>query len=245
MITENGKTDIKSGTLLIIPRESFHCLIVDNPNEYTRFCFNFDVPKGLEEAVETRIQSICIVEKPSERTVSLFKKLPEIFSESESDKIILISAVFSEILVCLKKELKHGMQIKPKNSNPIINNALYYINKNYRNPIGLNEIAENLKISSSTLSHVFKRNLNISVYKYITDKRMLSAQRLIESGVPPTAAAYSCGFTDYTVFYRAYKKYYGVSPKEAVNRGFFPDCRCFDGLKSSIKHLTEICRERK
>ncbi len=223
LITESGKIDIKSGTLLVIPRESFHHLIVDKPNEYTRFCFNFDNPKGLEEIVDICMRNTCIIENPSERIVSLFNSLPAIFSESEIDKGILIFAVFSEILVYLKKELKRGIQIDPKNSDEVICNVLNYINKNYCSPINLDEISDNLKISPSSLSHIFKKNLNISVYKYITDKRMITAQKLIKSGVSPTVTAFKCGFTDYTAFYRSYKKYYGMSPKESKNQQIFLD----------------------
>ena len=84
-------------------------------------------------------------------------------------------------------------------------------------------IAEAAGISQSSLSHIFKRNLNTSVYKYITDKRMTAAQRLLKSGSTPSAAAFECGYSDYTVFYRAYKKYYGISPEQSGSKNAYPN----------------------
>ena len=70
---------------------------------------------------------------------------------------------------------------------------------------------------------MFKTALNTSVDQYITNKRMITAQRFLSAGVSPTATADACGYSDYTVFYRAYKKYYGVSPAQAKRKGTLPD----------------------
>lgn len=160
---------------------------------------------------------------PGNRIVSLFSRIPEILSEKDDDKRILIRAVFSEILVYLKKALNRRIEINPRSTDSAVYKALKFINRSYCSPINLNMIAEAAGISQSSLSHIFKRNLNTSVYKYITDKRMTAAQRLLKSGSTPSAAAFECGYSDYTVFYRAYKKYYGISPEQAGSKNASPN----------------------
>lgn len=218
LITEGGEFTVTDGCLLLIPKESFHHLIISEPEKYTRFCINFDEINGLEEITETCMRDICVIKNPSEKIISLFGSLPEIFSETDNDKRILFHAVFSEILVYLKKELDRRVEIKPHSSDSAVGRALKFINKNYCSPINLNMIAESIGISPSSLSHIFKSSLNTSVYKYITEKRMAAAQRFLKNGAPPSAAAYMCGYSDYTVFYRAYKKLYGISPEQARDK---------------------------
>jgi AraC-like DNA-binding protein len=77
----------------------------------------------------------------------------------------------------------------------------------------LAQIAGELYVSPSTLSHMFKKEMGISLYQYITQKRLVLAHEQIERGVPPTAAYTVCGYTDYPSFYRAYVKMFGHSPR--------------------------------
>ena len=226
LITENGELTLADGCLLLIPKESFHHLIISEPEKYTRFCISFEEIRGLEEVTETCMQDICVIKNPGNRIVSLFSRIPEILSEKDDDKRILIHAVFSEILVYLKKELNRRIEISPRSTDSAVYKALKFINRSYCSPINLNMIAEAAGISQSSLSHIFKKNLNTSVYKYITDKRMTAAQRLLKSGSTPSAAAFECGYSDYTVFYRAYKKYYGISPEQSGSKNV------------SLNHLT-------
>lgn len=220
LITEDGEFALTNGCILLIPKESFHHLIIHNPDEYTRFCLNFGEINGLEEITNTCMRDICVIENPGEKTISLFGSLPEILSESDGDKSVLIPAVFSEIMVYLKKELNRRVEIKHRSSDSAVSAALKFIGKNYCSPINLDMIAESIGVSPSSLSHIFKASLNTSVYRYITNKRMMTAQRFLSSGISPAAAAYKCGYSDYTVFYRAYKKYYGISPEQTKRKPF-------------------------
>ena len=80
--------------------------------------------------------------------------------------------------------------------------------ENYTENLSVESIAKRLYISSSTLSHKFKKELRISVYQYITKKRLSAAHDLIRGGETLTNAALKSGFNDYSCFYRLYKKYY-------------------------------------
>ena len=74
-----------------------------------------------------------------------------------------------------------------------------------------------MNVSPSTLTHSFKKDMNISVYRYILKKRLVLAQQKILSGEPAQKAALDCGFNDYSGFYKQYKKTFGIAPSRQEN----------------------------
>lgn len=89
-----------------------------------------------------------------------------------------------------------------------------YINRHLSENITLEDICEKYYISKTHLCRIFKKATASTVGEYITVKRLVMARQLILSGTPPTKAYLQCGFKDYSVFYRAYKKKYGIAPSE-------------------------------
>ena len=91
-----------------------------------------------------------------------------------------------------------------------------YINRHISEDITLDAICEKFYISKTHLCRIFKKATASTVGEYITVKRLVNARQLILSGTPPTKAYLQCGFRDYSVFYRAYKKKYGISPSKVL-----------------------------
>lgn len=89
-----------------------------------------------------------------------------------------------------------------------------YINRHISEDITLDAICEKFYISKTHLCRIFKKATASTIVEYITVKRLVTARQLILSGVPPTKVYLQCGFKDYSVFYRAYKKKYGASPRQ-------------------------------
>lgn len=89
-----------------------------------------------------------------------------------------------------------------------------YIEENYTAHITIDCLARQFYVSNSTISHLFKQKMGISLYHYIAQRRLIAAKTLIGEGHPMEEIAHRVGFADYSTFYRAFKHEYGISPRQ-------------------------------
>ena len=145
----------------------------------------------------------------------LFKKLIKNLADVNSNQLL------KSVLVLLLSEIteKSNTHISENSQNTFVTNAVQYINSNIQRKITIDEIARECMISPSALSHIFKKEMNISLHKFIVKKRLVNAYHKIMSGEAATVAAIECGFNDYSGFYKQYKKMFGTSPSEKI-KGF-------------------------
>lgn len=91
---------------------------------------------------------------------------------------------------------------------------LTHIDNNLSQKITLSDTAQHFFISERSVSREFQKHLGISFYRYVTQRRMLMAQNLIFLEVPLEEICQRVGYGDYPTFYRAFKKEYGISPRQ-------------------------------
>lgn len=95
-----------------------------------------------------------------------------------------------------------------------INKIINYINGNVGSDLTIKTLSEKFYLSKYTLMHKFKKQTGFTVHSFILQKRLLTAGTYIRNGYQVTEASYECGFADYSSFVRAFKKFYGVSPRQ-------------------------------
>jgi len=96
-----------------------------------------------------------------------------------------------------------------------IKKALEYIRMNYSRKISVNEIASSTGLDRSYLYSLFIEYLNTSPQEYLIGYRMEKARELMN--VPTLAigdVSRSVGYDDPLTFSKAFKKFYGKSPRE-------------------------------
>ena len=106
----------------------------------------------------------------------------------------------------------------PETSHSLDSRIIRYINRHIADDLSAARLCRQFYISESQLRRIFKKATATTVGDYITTKRLALSRRLMLSGIPPTKAYLSCGFKDYSVFYRAYLKKFGIPPSQLTNK---------------------------
>lgn len=89
-----------------------------------------------------------------------------------------------------------------------------YVNNHLFEDVSIPKLAEHFYLSSSQFSRVFRQATGAAPWEYITQKRLTAAKEKIRSGFSAQNASETCGFGDYSTFYRAYTKHFGCAPTD-------------------------------
>ena len=101
------------------------------------------------------------------------------------------------------------------NDTDRIDTVLQFILKNYKNDIYIEEIASKLNMSIASFSRYFKHHTHKTFSNYVTEIRISHACRLMmDSHHNISEICYMSGFENQSNFYRHFKKFTGVIPKE-------------------------------
>lgn len=96
----------------------------------------------------------------------------------------------------------------------LLDQVLAYIEDNLGSRITIGEAARKFYVSESTITQLFRRKLNVSFYRCVTQRRLIAAKSLIQEGLHMDSVSEQVGFSDYSSFYRAFKQEYGISPRQ-------------------------------
>ncbi len=90
-----------------------------------------------------------------------------------------------------------------------------YIENNYTKKIALDEVCKRFFVSKPTVNSIVQKNTGQTFLQHVNYLRVLEAERLIKGTQTPLNRVYSLvGFSDYSTFYREYKKIVGISPSK-------------------------------
>ncbi len=208
----------KNCLLLTRPLEN-HTVTFHSSAPYERYNILFDENKLTSNIYRHISPNTVMLNFDSNTLVSeLFKKMDYYCENFEGDELYTIlmhlteEVLYSSVLVS-----QNADQSAIYTTNPIIQAVLEYIDRSIHTPLSMDAICKEFYISKSHLHHLFIKYLKLTPQQYISSKKLATAQRELRSGHKATTVYTDCGFSDYSTFFRAYKKYFGHAPSDEIN----------------------------
>lgn len=97
--------------------------------------------------------------------------------------------------------------------NQRIKEILSYIREHLTEKITLDEIAKHLHLSTNECCRFFKKNMNCTLFEYITEYRLSKSMELLEhTDLPVSQIAYESGFGSSSYFIEKFRKNVGMTP---------------------------------
>ena len=101
---------------------------------------------------------------------------------------------------------------EPANIKTLSAACIQYVNANLTGDTDLHTIANALNVSTSHLQFAFKKEIGITLHKYIANQKMQLARKLLMRGQSAQSVSRELGYEYYSTFYNNYKKRFGVLP---------------------------------
>ena len=211
--SEGRSYTVESGSCILTPPGVYHTLRFLDKTVYDRYVMQlnsplFDVLSDLPEVVDISNNQLVL----------------DLFQKMDFYATYLDGALLDEALVRLAEEALLNFKINsnqhPKNyiDNPIITQAILYINEHLQEVISLDALCAHLHITKSYLHRLFLDHLQLSPGRYITGKRLEQARMDIRSGIKPAKVYSLWGFQDYCTFYRNYVRHFGYPPSQEQDK---------------------------
>lgn len=229
MYIEKSLLSLQQGdVLLLMPGVRHHISLSKEETSCRRFVFTFQ-PAYFAQLLQSSPGCDYLLQKAEDKSYVLFHtdvftrnaiyaKLWQLIEELHSNRFAKDSMLYNHIsylLLYLNRTAYEQSHALPAPSNKSLYEQLRsYIGDHIEEELTLEHLSSVFFVSKYHIAHIFKANFGLSIHQYILKKRLAMASDAIASRCSISDAQVLCGFKDYSSFYRAFRKEYGISPKE-------------------------------
>ncbi|MFD1886547.1 helix-turn-helix transcriptional regulator [Paenibacillus wenxiniae] len=229
---EQRSFTLKAGDIMLIrPGQQHYAELIPSDDSYERYVLWLH-PSYLEK-ISTASTDLQLafnhinfhgshLSLSSDVIVLLSNLLHHIWVQSQSQEYgadMLARSYMNELLIMVARaKLNNPLYYRPKhlNDEQLLVETLDYIHEHIHEAMTVEHMAQQLFVSRSFLSKMFTENMGISIHKYIVQKKLHLAKRELLSGQSTHSICEQFSFGDYSTFYRAFQREFGMSPRVYV-----------------------------
>lgn len=151
---------------------------------------------------------------PAEKVLACYERIRTAAEAVQTGRFYIFSQLY---------KLLHSFEIgETQNKSPILAAVVLYIKQNFHAAgLSLADIANAAHISKVYLGKIFVKELQMTPFQYLTKIRMEQALVYLRESRRISEISVNVGYSDVYQFSRAFKKYYGCSPKSYYQTHFF------------------------
>ena len=220
-LVEGTNYPLCPGDILLMRPAETHRLIISPSEPYERIAVHF--PLSLFDSLDpARTLMTPFLNRPlgvRNRYPALdHPALFPLLSHLSPNRLQIISHLMQ--LLTELSSIRGAEEPVPDPAGDLPQQLVAYVNAHLFEEMSLPAIGDSLHRSVSQICRVFRRATGTSLWEYVVIKRLLAARELLRHGDSAVNAAFACGFSDYSSFYRAYVRRFGRAPgSDKAGRG--------------------------
>ena len=228
MVIAGKKYPLSPGDLVLVPPGiSHHAIIPDSDIPYRRFIFwlsqdyvatlmeqSPDYVFLMQQAAST---GRYLYHFNAEQFNSIQNRVLKLLEETHSNRYGKSAAVtldVNDLILSLNRIVYEKEHPDTAEDPDVLQDMSMYIENHLEEELTLDVLAEKFFVSKFYVSHIFTDTYVISIHQYIMKKRLTACRNAMLAGTQPSQVFLEYGIHDYSSFFRAFKKEYGMSPRE-------------------------------
>ena len=219
---EGNRYQLRPYTLIVMKPNEFHYFRLTGETPYERYSLHFSESLVAPDDRELLLGPSSVRQPGQENIypadtrpelIAAFNRLDQASNLPADEAELMGRAVLTEILVLILGYHRRPLPQQDAGliTRTIIGEIIVWLNEHLFEPVSLDELAARFFINKYHLCHQFKQATGTSVLSYVLHKRVLFAQNLRKQGASKTQAARQAGFSDYSAYYRASRRFLGQS----------------------------------
>jgi AraC-like DNA-binding protein len=223
---ENTVYPLQPWSILLVRHHAIHRALIDVSAPYERIILYLDPgfferifpSAGLMDCFRTADRTGRCLLLPDagqrEELSALLASFEKALSDGRPGSDTMRDTLIAQLLITVNRISAADCPSADRAVDEKIGWTLSYINENLASDLSIDTLADRVFLSRYHFMRLFKEQTGTTVHQYVRQKRLLYAARLIREGVPAGRAAGDAGFNDYSVFHRAFRSSFGISPTD-------------------------------
>ncbi|WP_165004349.1 MULTISPECIES: AraC family transcriptional regulator [unclassified Enterococcus] len=222
---------IKEGSVLLIHSNDLHRIVRQSTELFERV-YIFVTPSFLESR-STQWSNLSACFQPlGEKRSRVLKVTPELLKEKLSfidhppdrhvyGADIKYEQALVDYLIFLNQVVKQEENTSEQTAaipNERVDQMIQYISKHLSNPLSLEEMEKQFFVSKYHITREFKKYTGFTFHQYVMKKKLIYSKQLLREYRSSSAVYSKCGFSSYPHFLKAFKREFGITPKEFLRR---------------------------